>query len=200
MERRRVAKPKQPERKDDESEIPRAVRNQIARLFGNSSKEASLATRSSLQWRKTLRAILTELDRYRQANVHADQFHEISLCAALASANDALDRDDFWPGYTEGIIRFALLLMGDYPEHHARKKGKRRSDHYDLNRYRTLAYLQNHEQQKRTLFAAWKILGLPKSFDEVIGEFRDAYGYTATPSDFIRWFKKNYPTAYTTVF
>jgi hypothetical protein len=147
-----------------------------------------------------LQAILRELDRYRRATVRGDRVHEILLCAALSSADAALKADNFWPGYAEGITRFALLLMGDYPDHHARKGGKRRSDHYDLRRYRTLSYSQNDQQQKRTLFAAWRIMCLPKSFDEVIGEFRDQHGYSASDADFIRWLKRNYPALYAAVF
>lgn len=147
-----------------------------------------------------MRAILRELDRYRRATVRSDQLHELALHLALSSAQDALKTDEFWPGYTEGITRFAFLLMGDYPDHHARKGGKRRSDHYDLRLHRTLFYSQDGPQQKRTLFEAWRIFRLPKSFDEVIGEFRDQHGYSATDSDFIKWLKRNYPAAYAAVF
>lgn len=184
----------------DDHVLPPAVRNQLARLFGSSSAEATSPRRSTRQWRRTLQAILAELDRYRRATVRGDQLHEISLCAALSSAHHALETDDFWPGYVEGITRFAFLLMGDYPDHHVRKGGKRRSNHYDLRLYRTLFYSQNDQQQKRTLFAAWKVLRLPKSFDEVIGEFREQRGYSASDADFIRWLKRNYPAAYAAVF
>ena len=201
MERRRIVKrQKKDGRSAGEGQIPPAVRNQLARLFGTSRAEAISTSRSTVQWRRTLQAVLTELDRYRRANVRADQFHEISLCAALSSAREALRTEDFWPGYVEGITRFALLLMGDYLDHHSRKTGKRRSDHYDLSRQRTLLYMQDYRQQKRTLFAAWKVFGLPKSFDEVISEFRAQHGYAATDADFIQWFKRNYAAAYTTVF
>jgi len=48
--------------------------------------------------------------------------------------------------------------------------------------------------KRRTLFAAWRILlRLPKSFDEVIGEFRDQHGYSVSDGDFIKWLKRNYP-------
>lgn len=110
--------------------VPKAFQNHLERLFGSESRYSKSEYKSPSEWRKLLKALLVELDRYRQANVRADQLHEMLLREALRSTEEALKSQDFWPGYAERLARFALLLMGDYPDHHRRKGGKRRNDHY----------------------------------------------------------------------
>ncbi len=182
--------------------VPKALQNQLGRLFGVDSKEARSKTRSLAAWRKTLKHILTELDQYRAANVDTDSLHNFMLDCALASASNALKLPNFWPGYVEGVVRFALCLMGDYPDHHARKSGKRRDNHYKLDSHRSIVFLQTSKQQSRTLFmaSALKVLKVPHPFWEVMAAFRDKYGYAASERQFMMWFKKAYPEAYATVF
>jgi hypothetical protein len=97
---------------------------QLARLFGSASKLATTDRRTAAQWRKTLKAVLGELDRYVSANVDTDELHRSMLLTGLVAADESLKQDDFWPGYAEGITRLALILLGDYPDHRRRKPGR----------------------------------------------------------------------------
>ena len=90
---------------------------------------AKAKTRTPTEWRKTLRLELQELDRYLTENVETDDLHKSMLRLGLDSADKALNEEDFWPGYLEGITRLALLLMGDYPDHRGRKPGRKKSEH-----------------------------------------------------------------------
>lgn len=80
-----------------------------------------MGSRSAEQWKRTLLAVLAELDRYLAANVETDDVHLLMLHSGLYAAHESLRHEDFWPGYVEGITRFAVLLMGDYPDHRRRK-------------------------------------------------------------------------------
>jgi hypothetical protein len=181
--------------------IPRAFQNLLARLFGSASKEAQRSVKSPTELKKTLRNILKELDRYRRANVRTDGSHELLLDCALCSADEALKGEDFWPGYAEGVLRFALVLMGDYPNHHRRKTGTRKSDDYKLDHQRSIVFVQTPEQKFATIFHAseQRLHQLPP-FSELMDPFYEQYGYVAKKSRFIAWFKKTYPEAYCALF
>ena len=182
--------------------VPRALQNQLARLFGANSREARLDSRSSAQWRKTLKRILLELDRYLRANVQTDDLHNLILASALAASDDALKSANFWPGYVEGLVRLALCLMGDYPDHRRRMSGKRRANHYDLNLDRSITFVQSAEQKFHTLFHApvLKLPKIPHPFWEVTEKFYDSHGYDRNKVQFMRWFKAEYPEAYASIF
>ena len=83
------------------------------------------------------------------------------LCTAFAAANESLKEENFWPGFVEGMIRLNLLLLGDYPDHRKRKTGKKKAEHYHLDRLRRLHYLQNQDNKLKVLFAA-QMFGFPK--------------------------------------
>jgi hypothetical protein len=182
--------------------VPPPVQIQLARLFGENSREARAEFRTRAQWRKTLKRILLELDRYQNANVQTDELHNLILASGLCASDDALKSEDFWPGYVEGLVRFALCLMGDYPDHRKRKTGKRRSDHYDLKANRSLIFVQNPEQQFRTLFSAsqMKLPKIPRPFWEVTDEFYRSHSYSRRKGKFMKWFKRKYPEAYASIF
>src|SRR5271155_2585119 len=109
---------------------PPAMKVQLARLFRPSSREARLETGSATEWRRVLRKVVRELDRYLSTNVETDAVHRLMLHSGLSAANESLKRHNFWPGYVERITRLALLLMGDYPDHRKRVRGGRRKQHY----------------------------------------------------------------------
>ncbi len=69
------------------------------------------------------------------ANVHSDDIHRLELNAGLYAARMSLETEDFWPGYVEGITRFALTLMGHYPDHHKRKGGRKWEGYYCLSQF-----------------------------------------------------------------
>ena len=122
------------------------------------------------------------------------------LATGLWAAEESLKEDDFWPGYTEGITRFALLLLGDYPDHRKQRlKGKRKS-HYNLKNLRSIAYVQSHEQKAKTLFAA-SAFGLPKLSSDPLKYWREYVAQTSSPSyrQFLQWFRKHHPKDYASV-
>src|SRR4051812_13803590 len=97
------------------SAVPRAMRIQLAHLFGSASREAMAQTRTAAQWRHTLKSVLRELDHYIISNVDTDEQHMLMLLSGLYAADVSLNEEDFWPGYVEGVTRVALTLLGDYP-------------------------------------------------------------------------------------
>jgi len=176
--------------------------NQLARLFGSGSKEARQLTRSPVQWKRTLRRVLVELDRYMTANVETDDLHRMILALGLGAAEAALQEDEFWPGYAQGITQFALSLLGDCPDHRRRKGGRKAANYYRLDGCRTLCYVQNTEQRLATLLRAgtFRLPGLTKPPREALTEFRQEVGLRASHREFLEWYRKRYPKDYAAVF
>jgi hypothetical protein len=180
----------------------RALQTQLARLFGSSSKVATTDIKTDVQWKNVLQDVLIELDRYIAANVDTDEFHRMALTSGLVGANEALKQEDFWPGYVEGITRLALILLGDYPDHRRRKKGRKDEEHYKLNRLRSLQYGQTPEQRFMTLFSAGSA-GFPQLSAhplDILHKFRDQHGQKPSHAEFLEWYRKNYPLDYATLF
>lgn len=166
-----------------------------------------MVSRTPAQWRITLRRVLKELSRYLEENIETDDLHWPMLYSGLAMAYDALKATDFWPGYVEGITRLALILIGDYPDHRKRKRGRKQDDHYRLSRCRTLHYTQTSAQKLITLQAAspasfGPIMGINLSKDayDALREFRREAGFKPGYKEFIRWYRKKYPQDYVAVF
>lgn len=139
---------------------------------------------------------------YTKENVHTDELHWLMICSSFAAANEALKSDDIWPGYTEGLIRLSLLLMGDYPDHRRRKGGKKKDSHYKLDRLRTVHYLQDPDQRVRTIFAS-KAAGAPilsVSPQEALAQYREEGHDSGSYRDFINWYKHAYPKDYAALF
>lgn len=182
--------------------ITSAVQVQLARLFGSASAEATAQARTPREWKRTLRKVLEEIDRYTQTNVETDKLHWLMICSCFVAANEALKNEDFWPGYAEAITRLALLLLGDYPDHRKRKTGKRKAEHYHLSRLRGLHYLQNQDQKLKVLLAA-QGAGFPElsvAPRTALSQFRAEFGYQVGFRGFVRWYKKNHPSDYASVF
>jgi len=184
------------------STVPEAMIIQLSRLFGERSKELKSNERTNNQWKKTLQKLLDELFRYTEENVDTDELHWLMMCSGFASASESLKEENFWSGFVEGIMRVCFLLLGDYPDHRGYKGGKRRSEHYSMNRYRSLLYCQNHEQKKMTLYAAGMVQfrGLSIHPRDALSEFRQECGYQAGAREFMMWFKGKYPTDYAALF
>jgi hypothetical protein len=184
----------------DQSQVPGSVAVMLARLFGTGSTEARATTRSPTQWKKALRRVDEELLSYLESNIHTDPIHETMLHIALDDAEKALETDDFWPAYSEAIIRLALFLMGDYPDHRARKTGVKRADHYDLRRYRTIVFTRDPEQKHRSLYLA-RALGA-SAFDprDAWYSYRGRVGRKATRKGFMRWYREKHPGEYAKLF
>jgi hypothetical protein len=182
--------------------VPKAMRVQLGRLFGDQSREACRTQRTASEWRTTLRKVLHELDRYVDANVDTDQLHNLIISSGLYAADEALKQDDFWPGYAEGLTRVILALLGDYPDHRRRRGGAKAAGHYSLGTLRQVQYAQTIEQRFRTLLAAGSVgvPGLSTPPREVLNEFRRRFGFKQTHAHFVRWYKKNFPAEYTAVF
>ena len=180
----------------------KAMRVQLARLFGSGSKQANGPTRTVAQWRRILKAVLRELDRYVAVNADTDELHQLMLLSGLAAAEESLKREDFWPGYVEGITRLALTLLGDYPDHRRGRLGRKKEDHYRLDRNRTVQWMQTPEQRFRTLIDAGSF-GYPELSArplDVFREFRGRFGSKPNHADFLEWYRANYPQDYVAVF
>src|SRR5712692_10495523 len=180
--------------------VPRSVQVQLARLFGEASNEAKATSRRQTDWKRTLRRVLAELERYLDENVTTDEVHRFMLATGLWAAKESLKEKDFWPGYAEGITRFALILLGDYPDHRKQRLYGKRKNHYGLRRLRTLVYAQTHEQKVKTLLAT-STFGLPKLSTKPIKLWREYGAQVHSPSyrQFLQWFRKNHPNDYAAV-
>lgn len=184
------------------SSVPKGFQVQLGRLFGVSSKEATKAARTPAEWRRTLRSVLHEIDRYVIANVETDDLHLQMLQSGLFAADESLKEEEFWPGYVEGITRVLFLLMGDYPDHRKRRTGRRESDHYKLDRLRSVVWIQDHRQRLNTLLAVGQV-GFPELSRhprEVLSEFRRRYGFKVGYREFLDWYRKALPADYAAVF
>ncbi len=173
---------------------------QMARLFGDASNDAKATSRSAAEWKRVLRRVLTELDRYLDENVTTDEMHRFMLETGLWAAGESLKEDDFWPGYVEGLTRFALTLLGDYPDHRKQRIHGKRKAHYSLQRFRSIVYAQTHEQKVNTLFGTSRF-GVPKLSTKPLELWREYRAQARSPSyrQFLQWFRKNYPEDYAAV-
>lgn len=180
--------------------VPKSVQIQLARLFGEASKDAKATSRSVAEWKQTLRRVLADLEQYLDENVATDEMHRFMLATGLWAAGESLKEKDFWPAYTEGITRFALTLLGDYPDHRGQKIHGKRKQHYSLRQFRSLVYAQTHEQKVKTLLAT-STFGLPKLSTKPIELWREYAAQVHAPSyrQFLQWFRKNYPKDYAAV-
>jgi len=186
----------------NKSEVPQNMKVQLARLFGENSKEAKVSSRTPTQWKHTLNRVLDELSSYLENNIQTDELHQIMLHSGIFAARESLKEDDFWPGYSEGIARLAFLLMGDYPDHRKRKSGKKTNDHYKLDLFRSIHYSQDSHQKFRTLLLAW-VCGFPelsKNPRDALREFRELHGYKTGYKEFFLWYRKTYPDDYSKIF
>ena len=189
------------QKRSSATQVPPGVEVQLARLFGAASSEAKMKSRTPAQWKKTLRGVLQELFRYLEANVETDDVHWPMLHSGLVAAYESLKGKDFWPGYVEGITRLALILMGDYPDHSKRKRGRKTEDHYRLSQRRSVQYVQTSNQKLGTLVAAPMLeIKLSKDVFDALREFRGVAGYKVGYKEFFRWYRKKYPQDYAAVF
>jgi hypothetical protein len=170
----------------------------ISKLFGASSQKATAQSLKENEYRVILSKIVDELYLYMDENIQTDELHRLMLLSGLVAAKESLKDDNFYMGFIEGITRFSLLLMGDYPNHRRRKGGRKNSEHYKLNLFRSVTFVQDHEQKFRTILAV-ENTGFPELSicpRVALNKFRDEYGNGATHRDFIAWYKNNYPNDY----
>jgi hypothetical protein len=182
--------------------IPRAMQVQLSRLFGASSKDAAKDQLSQSECKNVLKKIVNEISNYLEENVDTDELHLLMLYSGLWAASESLNEEEYLLGYIEGIVRFSLLLMGDYPDHRKRKGGKKSDSHYDLKRMRSIIYAQDSKQRLQTMIAA-SMIELPdfkKNTYAALREFRKEKGYKASYKEFLRWFRKKYPEDYASLF
>jgi hypothetical protein len=182
--------------------VPLAMQVQLARLFGSTSKIAQRSERSDDEWRRDLKLVLDEIESYLLENVFTEASHLRMITSGLDAARRALDEADFWPGYTEGITRIALCLLGNYPDHRKRRGGAKKSSHYDLRFSRTMMYSKDRMQMLRLLTFEAPVMGVALSIDpfEALREFRDGVGFTEPQEHFLNWFKEHYPSDWSKVF
>lgn len=162
------------------TKVPKAMKVQLSRLFGSKSKEVLKDEKSTVEWKHTLKKELRELSNYMEENVDTDGMHTLMLYSGLAAAHAALKEDDFWPGYVEGITRFALLLMGDYPDHSRRNGGRKKKEHYSLQKMRSINYVQNTDQRFQTMLTATRV-GVPELSQNPREALRNSVNKKAIP-------------------
>lgn len=181
---------------------PSAISVQLGRLFGARGREAQTTHRSPRQWQSTLRKVLRELHAYRVANVHTDELHDALLDSGLKSAHTSLTQDDFWPGYVEGITRFVLLLMGDYPDHRSRRTGPKPGGYYRLSGCRTLSYAQTTVQRMRALEVAHAtgFFSLSQDPRSLWITYQLSKLGPADYRSFLKWYRHHFPEDYAKVF
>ena len=183
-------------------DVPPSIKVQLSRLFGSQSVEARKDAFTDTEWKQNLHRILKELEQYLMHNVDTDKLHMYMIYTGFFAAEEALKEEDFWPSYTEAILRITFLLLGDYPDHRRRKGGRKREGHYGLQHFRSIRYIQNTDQKLRTLLAV-PLLGLPKLEKdprEALHEFRGEVGFKATYKDFFKWYRERYGKDYSLVF
>jgi hypothetical protein len=141
------------------TEVPPAMRVQLARLFGADSRIAKATNRSDKDWQRDLQLVLSELYRYLEANIDTDLIHLRMLESGFYAAHQGLQGEDFWPAYAEGITRIVLCLMGGYPDHRKCKaNSKKKAAHYKLDNDRSTIFARNADQRLHTYF------GLPQAW------------------------------------
>jgi hypothetical protein len=178
------------------------MQNQLVRLFGSRSKLVPGDELTAAELKKTLKAVVGELKEYVFANVDTDESHMIQIALTVQKAEEVLKEEDFVVGYIEAITHLALLLLGEYPNHHSRKSGRKTEDFYKLDYLRTLHWVQTPDQRLRTLLKVGDqgIPTLSASPRDVLRSFRDQYGHKPTYADFLRWYRREFPADYAAVF
>lgn len=79
---------------------------------------------------------------------------------------------------------------------------RRESDHYKLDRLRSVVWSQDHRQRLNTLLAAGQV-GFPELSRhprEVLSEFRRRHGFKVGYREFLDWYRKVLPADYAAVF
>lgn len=183
-------------------EVPPAIRVQFSRLFGSRSVETKKDAFTDTEWKHNLHRVLKELERYLRHNIDTDELHMYMIYTGFLAAEEALKQEDFWPAYTEAILRITFLLLGDYPDHRRRKGGRKCEEHYYLQRFRSVRYIQDTNQKLLTLLAVPRF-GLPKlekDPNDALHEFRGDVGFKATYKDFFKWYKEKHGKDYALVF
>lgn len=188
--------------KEQKHEVPTAMIVQLSRLFGEKSKMATKNARSDAEWRRDLNLVLVELWNYFDSNIETDTVHRIMLESGFAAATHALSiKENFWPGYVEGITRILLCLLGDYPDHRKRKTGSKKEDHYRLSMNRSVKFLQTKEQKLHMLcWIAPALLELSAMPLNIFHDFHDDVGFEVPQEEFLSWYKEHYPADYLKVF
>ena len=182
--------------------VPPSMQVQFAKLFGNTCPASKSTELTQKDWKNILSRIIEELKRYLDENIQTDTLHRIMLESGLFAASESLKEEDFFPGYVEGITRFALLLMGDYPDHRRYKSGRKNSNYYKLDIHRSSIWNQDVNQKIGTLLAAGQagFPSLENDPDQVLVEFRDQCRFKATYKEFLIWYKQNYSEDYAKLF
>lgn len=183
---------------------PESLKNLLLRLFGD-IKISNNTEKTEKEWRDIFLKILNELDNYLRENIETDELHILMIHSGLASAHRHIEENENFDqallGYLEGLIRFSLSILGDLPNHSKRKGGRKKDDHYELNRLRKLHYSQSPSQKYYTLILAYKGgFGLKTNPETAMMNFRNQYGYKKDYNDFLKWYRKNYSSDYAKVF
>ena len=169
----------------DYIQVPDSLQELLMYLYGLTSYDASIDYRTQKEWVQLFKKINDDLYHYIETNIDTDFIHFSEIMKSLFQADNSLSEDFFWPNYINGLIRIILLLIGDIPDHFARKGGRKEKDHYSLKRTRSISYSNNSDQKNQLIYKAsrYKLTKLSKDQADYIsvdvkGPFKsDSYRY-----------------------
>lgn len=156
--------------------------------------------RSQATWRKILNKIIKILERSINQNVITDGFHisrlnrYIKLLKNACKSKNITDIDIIL--WLTGII---LELLGGVPDY--KNRGRiNRNDDYVLNDFRMLQYSQTLHQKMLTILEAsrYKPYCDYHKHDELVDTCY--HTFHDNPTEFIQWYKDNYPDVYLKLF
>jgi hypothetical protein len=176
--------------------VPISLQGLLQSMFGWGTKIGSSTYLSDSEFKKAVGKVLNELEKYLAENVHSDSFHQDELQRAIKSAQLYFDKEYWWPGVFEGIVRLSLLLMGDLPAREKYTTGKKKKNYYRLNLRRSVGWTQNSSQKLRMIYYAERLGKL----DKKLWQLRKEFSESSEDRDFILWFREKYPIEYAKVF
>lgn len=170
-------------------------------LFGCKSRDSQKYERTEKEWKELLKKYVVEIQEYLNENIETDSIHMERLLAAASSSETALRKEDYLPLYIEGLIRLIFTLIGQSPEHCRRKGGRKAKDHYKLDKYRNICYIQDSQQKYRLLhFASQHHYISIQHMRSVYYDFCKEFTYYEKKKKFINWFKEKYSDDYLRIF
>ena len=170
-------------------------------LFGCQSKDCRKYERTEKEWKELLRKYVVEIQKYLNENIETDSIHMKRLSDAASSSETSLKEENYLPLYIEGLIRLIFTLIGQSPEHDRRKGGRKTKDHYKLDKYRNICYIQDSQQKYHLLhYASHNHFISVQNMRLVYYDFCKEFSYYEKKKKFINWFKKKYPDDYLRIF
>jgi len=158
---------------------------------------------SPLDLKNMCKRIVKKLHRAIKLNLITDKSHLKQISFSIEKLELAMKDEDFEPLYIVGLLELIFLLLGDMPNNW-QKKSVSPDRCYQLNKRRSLHYLQGVKQMVYVIFKAHtedQETSNKLPFHTLTSEFRkqnkakDIY-----TQEFIHWYSENYPISYSKLF